>query len=182
MKRMYLEDISRIIQNKELLEARLDVKIANRGKEIFINGNAVDEYLAEKVLQALSFGFPMKFALLIRDEEDYEFEILNIKDFTKRKDLKRVRARIIGSNGKTLKNLCQLTKCFFELKDNNIGIIGNANYIKNAMDSIIYLIHGTKQANVYAFLEKHQPEEIVDFGLKKAKRKYKKRKTSNKNL
>jgi len=175
---IYLDDVSKIGSNKAILEKKLNIKIILKGKEITIEGEAIDEYIAEKVLTALNFGFPFKTALLLKEEENYEFEILNIKDFTKRKDLERIRARIIGTKGRTLRTLTELTKCFFELKDNSIGIIGDVEYIKNAQTSLISLIHGTKQANVYAFLEKHQPKEIVDFGLKVSKRK----KTSNKNL
>lgn len=170
MKIIYPKDISRIVQNKRILEKRLNVKIFIKDSEVSIDGAAVDEYIAEKVIDSLGFGFPLKFSLLIKDEENYEFEVINIKDFTKRKDLQSVRARIIGQGGRALRTLAQLTKCYFELKDNNIGIIGDVNYIKNAQDSLISLIKGTKHANVYSYLEKHQPEEIVDFDLKEPKK------------
>jgi len=42
--------------------------------------------------------------LLIKDE-DFVFEIINIKDHTKRKDLERIRARIIGTKGKLASNI-----------------------------------------------------------------------------
>ena len=125
-----------------------------------------DEYIAEKVIDALNFGFPFSTAMLIKNE-DFIFEILNIKNYTKRKDLERVRARIIGKKGKTLKTLSLLTLCYFELKDNYAGIIGDAEYIKNAQEAIIFLIKGAKQANVYSFLEKHQVKPVYDLGLKK---------------
>jgi len=174
---IYLDDISRIGPNKAILEKKLNVKITFKGNEILFEGEAVDEYIAEKVLMALNFGFSLKTSLLLKNEENYNFEILNIKDFTKRKDLERIRGRIIGTNGRTLRTLTELTKCFFELKDNSVGIIGDSGHIKNAQTSLISLIHGTKQANVYSFLEKHQPKEIVDFSLKEDKRKKRKTKT-----
>ena len=98
--------------------------------------------------------------------ENFSFEILNIKDYTKRKDLDRVRARIIGKGGKTLKTLHGLTKCYFELNNNNVGIIGDDEHIKNAEDAVVAIIKGAKQSNVYSFLEKHQPEKVIDLGLK----------------
>jgi ribosomal RNA assembly protein len=165
MKKIICDKLSRILKNKQRLEKALKVKITNRGTEIYIDGEAEAEYIAEKVIEALNFGFPYSTALLLRDGENL-FEILNIKDYTTRKDLARIRARIIGTKGKTLKTLCQLTKCYFELKDNFIGIIGDPEYIKNAQDSIIHLIKGAKQANVYAYLEKHQPKPELDLGLK----------------
>ena len=170
MKILIIEKLPRILKNREQLEKRLNIKITNRGKEVFIDGSPEDEFIAEKVIDALEFGFPFSTALLIKDE-DCIFEIIPIKHYTKRKDRVRIRARIIGTNGKTLKTLCELTKCHFELKDNEVGIIGEPEYIKSAQDGILSLIKGTKTANVYAYLEKHHPEPILDLGLKKVKKK-----------
>lgn len=166
MKKIISDKIARILKAKKELEKKLNVKITNRGKEIFIEGKPEDEYIAEKVLDALNFGFPFSAAILIK-EEDYLFEKLNIKELTNRKDLERVRGRLIGKKGKTLKTLSDLTKCFFELKDNEIGIIGDPEYIQNAQEACTSIIKGSKQSNVYAHLEKHQPQPVIDLGLKK---------------
>ena len=165
MKIILSEKLPRILKNKARLEKKLNIKISNRGKEVQIDGKPEDEYIAEKVIDAINFGFPFSSAIAIK-EEDLEFEILNIKDYTTRKDLDRVRARMIGKGGKTLKTLCELTKCFFEIKDNFIGIIGPPECIENAQESVISLIKGAKQSNVYTHLEKNQPKPILDLGLK----------------
>ena len=175
MKTIYFEKIQKLLKNKKRLEEELNVKITINGKEIFIEGKAEDEYIAEKVIDALNMEFPLRVALLIKDE-NFVLEILNIKDYTKRHDLKRIRARIIGTGGKTLRTLCNLTKCFFEVKNNEVGIIGNDEYIETAQEGILSIIKGTKHANVYAYLEKHQPEPIVDLGLKEPKKKRKRTK------
>jgi len=165
MKIILSEKVPRILKNKKRLESKLNIKISNRGKEVQIDGKPEDEYLAEKVIDALNFGFPFSVAISIK-EEDLEFEILNIKDYTTRKDLNRIRARIIGKGGKTLKTLNQLTKCNFELKDNQIGIVGSPELIENAQESVISIIKGAKQANVYSHLEKNQVKPVLDLGLK----------------
>lgn len=169
MKKLFCESFRKIIKNKEKLEKILGVKITNRGKEVFISGNAEDEFIAEMVIDAIEFGFPLTAALSIK-REDNVLEILNIKDYTKRKDFESIRARIIGSGGKTIKNLDLLTKCHLELKGNRIGIIGDPEYIKTVQEALILLIRGSKQANVYSYLEKHQPTPIFDWGLKKRKK------------
>lgn len=165
MKTIISEKLPRIIKNKKRLEKALNIKITNRGKEVIISGNPEDEYIAEKIIDAINFGFPFSSALLIKSE-DCMFEIIPIKDYTNRKDLSVIRARIIGKKGKTLKTLSQLTKCDLELKDNCVGIIGPPECIENAQDAIISIIRGSKQANVYAYLEKHQVKPVDDFGLK----------------
>jgi len=111
MFKLICEKPQRIIKNKERLEKILEIKIANRGREIIIHGSAENEYVAERVVEALDFGFPFSVALLIK-EQDFMLEFLSIKNYTKRKDLERVRARIIGKDGKTLKTLNSLNEIF----------------------------------------------------------------------
>jgi len=166
MKTIYSEKLPRILKSKKKLETELNIKISNRGKEVSITGEPEDEYIAEKVIDSINFGFPIPEALAIK-KEDFLFEVINIKEHTKRKDLERIRARIIGKEGKTLKTFCKLTKCFFELKDNEVGIIGSPEHIENAQEAIISIIKGSKQSNVYSLLEKHQVGPVLDLGLKK---------------
>ena len=172
METIICEKIQRITKNRERLEKELNVKIENSGKEVKIQGNPEDEYIAEKVIWALEFGFPFSVALLIK-EQDLMFEVLSIKDYTRRKDLEKVRARIIGKKGGTLKTLLELTKCYFEIKGNQVGIIGEPEYIRNAQEAMVSLIRGAKHANIYAFLEKHQVKPVFDLGLKEIKKKKK---------
>ena len=165
MKVIIVDKIARIIKSRLKLERFLNVKITNRGREVKIEGAAEDEYLAEKVVDALEFGFPLGVALLIK-QEDNMFEVIRIKDHTTRHDLERVRGRIIGKGGGTLKTLNELTKCYFELKDNEVGILGHPEYIENAQEALISLIKGSKQSNVYAHLEKNQVKLVDDLGLR----------------
>lgn len=165
MKKILSEKLPRITRNRKRLENALNVKITNRGKEVTIEGNAVDEYAAEKVIDAINFGFSLSSALLIK-EEDATFEVINIKEHTKRKDLASIRARLIGTQGKTLKTLHNLTNSSFEIKDNEVGIIARAGDVEAAQNGVIAIIQGAKQSNVYTFLEKSKHGEINDLGLK----------------
>ncbi len=168
------DNTSKVIKNKNKLGKVLNVKITQKVGAISVEGKPEEEYIAEKVIEAIIFGFPIAVALLIK-EEDFVFEILDIKDYTYRKDLETIRARLIGKNGKTLKTLNILTECFFELKDNNVGIIGTPECIKNAQNAVISLVRGSKQANVYSYLEKHQVKPVLDLGLKEKKEEKKKK-------
>jgi ribosomal RNA assembly protein len=165
MIKLIVDKITRITKNRKKLEEVLNVEIINRGKEVSIEGEAKDEFIAEKVIDALNFGFPYSAAIEIKTE-DLVLDILNIKEYTNQKNLERVRGRVIGRGGKTLKTLSNLTNCYLELKENRVGIIGEPEFIKNAQEALISLIKGSKAANVYAYLEKHRPEPLVDLGLK----------------
>lgn len=165
MKKFLVEKLSRIIKFKKRLEKELAVKISNRGKEVYIEGSGENEFFAEKVIDAIDFGFSVSSALKIK-QDDLDFEKLNIKEYTKSKNLERVRGRIIGKGGKALKILSDLTDCFFEMKDNEIGIIGYPENIKNASKAVIQLVQGAKHGHVYSGLEKNKTEPVGDLGLK----------------
>lgn len=169
MKKIISEKVIRIIKNKANLEKELDVKLNIIGKEITIIGEPEEEYIAEKVIEAIDFGFPIPNALSIKKEE-FLFEILNIKEYTNQKDFERVRGRIIGKDGKALKTISTLSNCYIELSGNKLGIIGEAECIRNAEEACKLLIKGTKHSNVYSYLEKHgHSEPLLDLGLKEAK-------------
>ena len=143
------------------------------GKLVFIKGRELNEYFAEKVIDAINMGFPIKIALLIKNE-DFMLEVMNIKNFTSKKDFERIRARIIGKEGKAIKTISKLTKCFLEIKGNEVGIIGEPENIENGHQAVISLIQGSKHANVYKYLESHRPTPILDLGLKEIKKERKK--------
>lgn len=168
--------ISKIKQNKAKLEKALNVKISFSGKNISLEGDALKEYVAIQVIEAINLGFAQEQALLLR-EEDFILETINIKEITKRRDLKTIRARIIGTKGKTKKILGDLSDCFIVLHENTVGIIGRAEEIKKAMQALTSLIHGSKQSKVYSYLERERSREKLrineDLGLKiKEKKKH----------
>jgi KH domain-containing protein len=182
MKTIISDEPKKIIKFNRKLEKALDVKVMVKNErfhgsegsdkqvksgagEVSIDGSPENEFLAEKVIDALNFGFPLDIALLIKSE-DFLFEIINVKDYTHRKDLERIRARIIGRAGGTLRTLNSLTNCHFEMKNNEVAIIGSPEHIENAQKAVISIVQGSKQANVYSFLEKHHIEPVLDLGLK----------------
>ena len=166
MKTLIVEKIARIIKNKEKLEKALNIKITNRGKETTIDGTAEDEFTAEQVIIALNFGFPYADAMLIKSD-GFLLEILNIKEYTKKNDLKSVRARVIGKGGKALKTLSELTSAAIELKNNKVGVIADPEELKRTTEAIIAIIKGAKHGAVYKELENTQLKPIGDLGLRK---------------
>jgi ribosomal RNA assembly protein len=169
MKKIISEKIIRIIKSKGNLEKELNVDLEINGNEITISGEPEDEYIAERVIEALDFGFPFANALEIK-KEDTLFEILNIKECTTQKNFARVRGRVIGKDGKAIKTISSLSDCHIELSGNKIGIIGNCENIRNVEEACKLLTKGSKHANVYAYLEKHRIEPIIDLGLKEVKK------------
>ncbi len=153
MQEIYVENVNEVLRNKVKIEKALKVNLKNKGKNFFIEGEGDDEFVGLKVLEAIDCGFSANCALQLKDE-NVLFQTINIKDLTKRNDLERVRARIIGTHGKALGTLKHLTKCDVSLHDNTIGIIGDAEEIEDAMQAVSSLVHGSKHGNVYSRLEK----------------------------
>ncbi|MBS3065461.1 hypothetical protein J4229_00215 [Candidatus Pacearchaeota archaeon] len=152
-KTLQMSSINKIKHNKEAIEKKIGVKITFKGRTIEIEGNPVEEYEAVTILEALDFGFALKDAIRLTDE-NVIFRKLPIKHFTKRKNLEEVRGRVIGTKGKTKRNVEDVSGCAVALHNNTVGIIGPAENIEETTTGIKNLIKGSKQANVYRFLEK----------------------------
>ncbi len=167
METIYFEKANEAKKNLALLEKKLNVKIKFEGKKANIEGEAIDEYEAMKILEAIAFGFPAKKALLLMNE-NYMFTKINIKKFTRRKNLEDVRARVIGSEGKTKRTIENLSGCEMIIRDNEVGILGPVDEIEHAVTAVGNVARGTKQANVYAYLERMNASmrNKSDLGLK----------------
>jgi len=158
MQEIYVEQIGKVIQGKKRLEKELEVKITNKGKLVFVDGEIDKEFTAIQVMEAINLNFSVEKALLLKNEEIL-LQTVRIKDLTKRQDLERIRARIIGTKGKTLKTINNITNCEFSLIDNQVGIIGNTEEIEDAVQSVTSLVQGSKQSNVYARAEKQRKKK-----------------------
>lgn len=166
MKNLKKSAISKIKKIKTKLEKKLKVKITVVGNKLEFSGKIQDIYTAERVLEALDRNFPLKIALLLT-REDYHLENINIKNFTKRKDLRPVKSRIIGKDAKTIKTLNRISECHITLQDNIVSILGPAKDIKDTATAVKNLIQGSKQGNVYSYLERMNRKQARDLGLKK---------------
>jgi len=159
-----------IRKEKNALEQSLAIKILIDGKKVSIQGEPVKEFTAERVLIAINFGFSAKISLTLKDS-DMDFKIINIKNFTRRKNLHEIRARLIGTEGKTKRTIENIADCELVIneKDNSVGIIAMADEIDEITTAIQNLIRGSTQSNVYAFLERMNAERKKfpeDLGLK----------------
>lgn len=169
MQEIYIENIKEIIRAKSKLEKELGIKLFNRGKNVFIEGSAEKEFIALEILEAIKIGFSADRALKLK-EEYFIIQKLSIKSITKRNDLNRIRARIIGTEGKTLRTLKSLTDCDFAMNNNEIGIIGHIDNIEEAIQAVTSIIQGSKQGNVYSRLEKNKKRKDLELNFKNKKK------------
>ena len=142
-----------IIRTKERIEIKLNAKINLNGRILTIDADPLNEFEAQRLVDALNLGFSFNNAVKVLDEE-MAFIKINIKDYANTKNLEVVRARLIGTHGKTKKTLQEITKCDISIHENEVGIIGPAEIAESALTAITNIIKGTKQANAYKYLER----------------------------
>jgi len=184
MEAIFFDKVNELKREKVNLERTLGVKITIVGKKVTIEGTALEEYEAHTILDAMRFGFSARIALSLK-ESDFVFKKINIKDFTRRKNLTEVKGRVIGTKGVTKHTIEEISGCKINLYKNEVGVIGQAESVEEALTALTNLIRGSKQSNVYQFLEKlnaSQREEGLGFKERmseKTSKKYNKKDKDN---
>lgn len=153
MNSIIVENPNKIKKVIKRIESKINVKISYKGNRFEIKGQEYNEFLAEKIIRAVDFGFDVEDAVLLSNE-DYSLQFLNIKDHTKKKNLQEVRSRVIGANGRAKGTIEELTGAIIVVHDNQIGIIVSSSHLDSVVQALVSLIGGSKHANVFAYLEK----------------------------
>jgi ribosomal RNA assembly protein len=151
------------------IENKVKIKIGFGKGRVSLRGDELTEFLVEKVIRAIDFGFYPDDALLLMNE-DFSLDFIEVKEHTRRKNLKDVRARIIGRDGKAKRTIENLTGSAIVINENSVGLIVDSDHLEAAVQGIESLIRGAKHGNVFAYLEKQNASrrkfERDDLGLK----------------
>src|SRR3989338_3703862 len=141
---------------KKNIQRFFDVKLMINSElgEVEICGeDGYNVYRCLSVVKAIARGFNPEDAFLLR-KDDYNLEVINISDFCKSKnDLFRIRARVIGKEGKFRKKVEELTNCKMIVYGKTVGLIGEIEYLVIAKRAVENLLRGSPHANVIRFLE-----------------------------
>jgi len=154
-------------RTKKSIEEKLSVELQIDGEEgdvnILMKENAADPsmlFKAKDVVTALGRGFSPEHAFrLIRDEEAV-LDMLDLRAiFGKSEaDIKRVKGRIIGMNGKTRTIIEELTDAHVAVYGHTVAIIGTMEQVQVAREAIEMLIKGSMHGTVYRFLHRKRRE------------------------
>lgn len=170
MRKIEVLSMRRIKKAVPLIENRVKVRFSFGKSFIVVEGPEFEEYLTSEIVRAIDFGFNAEDSLLLLNPE-FVLEFIDIKNHTRRKNLKDVRARLIGTNGKARKTLENLTGSVIVIKDNSIGVIVDSKHLDSVVQAIESLIQGSKHGNVFSYLEKQNSSRRgfydEDLGLKK---------------
>ena len=174
MRNVLVENMNKVKRAVPAIENKVKVKIGFGKDSVSVKGSEFNEYLVEKVVQAIDFGFAVDDALLLLSD-DFVLEFIEVKEHTRRKNLKEVRARIIGTGGKARKTIENLTGSEIVIHNNTVGVIVDSYHLDAVVQAIESLIQGAKHGNVFAYLEKQNVSrrkfDEDDLGLKEGVKK-----------
>ncbi len=146
---------------KRYIEDRTGVKLdidSSDGSVVVHEEGAEDPFTAMRaaeIVKAIGRGFSPEHAFsLTRD--DYYFNLMDITDYAGKKPnhVRRIRARLIGTDGKTRRVLEDLSECYIAVRGNTVGIIGDEWGSDVARRAIDMLLSGSEHRTVYGYLEK----------------------------
>lgn len=151
---------------KQYIEEKIGVKldVDNEGSiTISLNENVKDPSMllkAKDLATAIGRGFPPDTAFrLIRNEDDI-FDMVDLRVIFGRSesDIKRIKGRIIGSDGKTRKLIEELSEADVVVYGHTVGIIGSFEQADTARNAIQMIIEGCQHHTVYKYLQRKRTE------------------------
>ena len=119
------------------------------------------------IIKAVGRGFSPKRAFRLLDENVY-LRGFDIRDYTGKnpKHVRRIRARLIGSKGKTRNLIEELSETEISIFGNTVYIIGDLEALEIAESAVDMLLSGSEHAVVYRYLEMKRRElkrSILDY-------------------
>ena len=139
----------------------IDLKIDSEAGDVTITlaGNAQDPSLffrAKDVINAIGRGFSPEHAFRLIRNEDAVLDIIDLRTTFGRSesDIKRVKGRIIGMNGKTRQIIEELTETNVAVFGHTVSMIGEIEQAQVAREAIQMLVKGSMHSTVYRFLHR----------------------------
>ena len=127
--------------------------------DVTLKGNdPIKLYSSREIVKAIARGFNPDIAKYLI-KQDFVYEQISIKDFAKNSNhLRRLKGRVIGTEGKSRKAIEDLTEASISVYGKTIGIIGLPENVDLARRAIETLLSGSPHSNVYKWLEKRKKE------------------------
>jgi ribosomal RNA assembly protein len=147
------------------------LRIDSESGEVQIDDEkAFEPVLALKVrdvVRAVGRGFSPDHATRLFQDDTY-LDVIDATDYVGKdvKDLERVRARIIGSGGKTRRSIEEATGVEMSILGKTVSIVGEIDEVAIAREAVEMLLNGVSHGTVYKFLERKRKElRLHDMGL-----------------
>lgn len=169
MRKVPVQNMRKVKRAVPKIENRIKVNIGFGKDQVSITGSEFNEYSAMQIIRAVDFGFDIDAALMLLSPE-FVLEFIEVKEHTRRKNLRDVRSRIIGRDGRAKRTIEKLTGAFIVINGNDVGVIVDADHLSATIQGIEGLIGGSKHGNVFGYLERQGAKirrgASEDLGLK----------------
>ena len=130
-----------------------------------IDGN-ISPFKAVEIVIAMGRGFSPENALRLLYGEN-SLHIIDLREFGGKSpdQIERIKGRIIGENGTARLNMENLTNANISVYGRTVGIIGEPNQLRLAVDAISSLSNGSMHGPVYSKLEAARRREKAEKAL-----------------
>jgi ribosomal RNA assembly protein len=148
---------------EEKLMVELQIESESGGVTVVLSEKTNDPSLlfrAKDVVTAIGRGFSPEHAFRLLRNEDDIFDFIDFRVIFGRSesDIKRVKGRIIGANGKTRKLIEELTDASVVVYGHTVGFIGTFEQVDVAKNAVQMLIDGSQHHTVYKYLQRKRSE------------------------
>ncbi|TET26450.1 MAG: RNA-processing protein [Candidatus Bathyarchaeum sp.] len=153
--------VKAVIERK--LSVGLQVESETGAVQITLLSTAEDPtvlFRAKEVVTAIGRGFAPDHAFRLLDDDEIVFEVIDLREIVGRSpsDLKRLKGRVIGKEGKTRRIIEELSEANISVYGHTISIIGYPDQDSIAREAVSMLIRGSLHGTVYRFLHKKRRE------------------------
>ncbi len=151
----------RSIEEELLVQLQIDSETG--GVTLLLSEKAEDPSLlfkAKDVVTAIGRGFSSEHAFRLIRDEDAILDVIDLRTIFGRSesDIRRIKGRIIGMNGKTRKTIEELTDTNISIYGHTVSLIGNMEQAQAAREAVQMLIEGSLHSTVYRYLHRKRRE------------------------
>jgi ribosomal RNA assembly protein len=141
------------------LSVRLLIDSQTGGIQITLMPTAQDPtvlFRAKEVVTAIGRGFSPEHAFRLLKDDESMLEVIDLRETVGRSqtDMKRLKGRVIGKEGKTRRIIEELTEANICVYGHTISIIGEIDQVEIAKEAVGMLIRGSLHGTVYRFLHR----------------------------
>jgi len=145
------------------LPVKLDIDSETGDVTITLRKDANDPSLlfrARDIVLAIGRGFSPERAFKLLESEDYMLEIIDLRDVLGKSesDLKRIKGRIIGRDGRTREIIEEMSGALLSIYGHTVAMIGDIEQVGIAREAVNMLINGSEHSTVYKFLQRRRQE------------------------
>ncbi len=147
---------------EKMLSVELQIDSETGDVTLLLAENADPSLLfrAKDVVTAIGRGFSPENAFRLIRNEEAVLDVIDLRTVFGRSesDIKRVKGRIIGMNGKTRRIIEELTDTNIAVHGHTVCIIGDIEEVEAAREAIQMLVKGSLHSTVYRFLHRKRRE------------------------